>query len=147
MPKLEDDVEPLLSMLAGRERARRSVGFDRARGIATRDELRLRDDGNAPSLAGVGRSGDGRRSIRRSRRNEKGVVAKSHRSGLPLILVLAVMPDPFRIVRFCNYAGDVVHFVVLKFYYDREIAAVPSAERPPLVVFNWGGMIWAPLCQ
>src|SRR6266550_2701039 len=27
---------------------------------------------------------------------------------LPLILVLAVMPDPFRIVRFCNYAGDVV---------------------------------------
>ena len=46
-------------------------------------------------------------------------------------------------VRSCNYIGDVIHFIVAKPYYDRQIAALPADQRPRLVVFDWGGMVWA----
>ena len=61
---------------------------------------------------------------------------------LPIVL-LAVALDPIRFVRSCNYIGDVVHFIISKPYYDRAIAALPSDQRPRLVVFDWGGMTWA----
>jgi len=61
---------------------------------------------------------------------------------LPIVL-LAVALDPIRFVRTCNYIGDVVHFIISKPYYDRAIAALPSDQRPRLVVFDWGGMTWA----
>jgi hypothetical protein len=63
-------------------------------------------------------------------------------SVLPIVL-LVVAHDPFRFVRSCNYLGDVVHFILLKPYYDWKIAGLPSGQRPRLAVFNWGGMIWA----
>jgi hypothetical protein len=61
---------------------------------------------------------------------------------LPIVLLVVAL-DPFRFVRSCNYIGDVVHFIISKPYYDREIAALPSDQRPRLVVFDWGGMTWA----
>jgi hypothetical protein len=61
---------------------------------------------------------------------------------LPIVLLVVAL-DPFRFVRSCNYIGDVVHFIVSKPYYDRQIAALPSDQRPRLVVFDWGGMTWA----
>lgn len=63
-------------------------------------------------------------------------------SALP-ILLLAVALDPIGFVRSCNYVGDVIHFIIAKPSYDREIAAVPADRRPRLVVFDWGGMVWA----
>jgi hypothetical protein len=63
-------------------------------------------------------------------------------SALP-ILLLGVAFNPFGFVRACNYLGDVLHFVVAKPYYDQQIAALPADQRPRLVVFDWGGMVWA----
>jgi hypothetical protein len=31
----------------------------------------------------------------------------------------------------------------LKPYYDKQIAVLPASQKPRLVVFNWGGMVWA----
>jgi hypothetical protein len=61
---------------------------------------------------------------------------------LPIALLVVAL-DPFRFVRSCNYIGDVVHFIISKPYYDREIAALRSDQRPRLLVFDWGGMTWA----
>jgi hypothetical protein len=61
---------------------------------------------------------------------------------LPAVLV-AVVFNPLRFVHFCNYCGDVVHFVLARHYYDGRIASMPATEQPRLIVFNWGGMIWA----
>ena len=61
---------------------------------------------------------------------------------LPIVL-LAVAADPTGFVRSCNHIGDVIHFIVAKPYYDRQIAALPADRRPRLVVFDWGGMVWA----
>jgi hypothetical protein len=61
---------------------------------------------------------------------------------LPIVL-LVVGLDPSRFIRSCNYVGDVVHFIISKPHYDREIAALPADQRPRLVVFDWGGMTWA----
>jgi hypothetical protein len=63
-------------------------------------------------------------------------------SALPIAL-LVVAVDPIGFVRSCNYIGDVIHFIIAKPYYDREIAALPVDRRPGLVVFDWGGMVWA----
>jgi hypothetical protein len=63
-------------------------------------------------------------------------------SALPIVL-LVVAFDPIGFVRSCNALGDVIHFVVLKPSYDREITALPIDRRPRLAVFNWGGMVWA----
>ena len=63
-------------------------------------------------------------------------------SVLPVVL-LVVAVDPIRFVRSCNHIGDVIHFIVAKPYYDRQIAALPVERGPRLVVFDWGGMVWA----
>ena len=44
---------------------------------------------------------------------------------LPVVL-LVVAFDPVRFVRSCDYAGDVIHFIVMKSSYDRRIAALPA---------------------
>jgi hypothetical protein len=61
---------------------------------------------------------------------------------LPVVLLIVAL-DPVRFIRSCDYIGDVLHFVVLKPYYDRQIAAIPTDQRPRLVVFDWGGTAWA----
>ena len=48
---------------------------------------------------------------------------------LPLVL-LAVAADPTGFVRSCNHIGDVIHFIIAKPYYDRQIAALPADRRP-----------------
>lgn len=65
-------------------------------------------------------------------------------AGLVLPMVLAIVAlDPVGFVRSCDYIGDVLHFVVLKPSYDRQIAALPTAQGPRLAVFDWGGMVSA----
>lgn len=59
------------------------------------------------------------------------------------MVLLAVAVDPFRFVRLCNYLGDVAHFIIMKPYYNGAIAALPTNQRPRVIVFNWGGMVWA----
>ena len=61
---------------------------------------------------------------------------------LPIALLIVAL-DPIRFVRVCNTLGDLVHFIVAKPYYDRQIAALPTGEGPRLAVFDWGGMVWA----
>ena len=56
---------------------------------------------------------------------------------LPVVLLIVAF-DPIRFVRSCNYIGDVIHFIVMKSYYDQTIAALPADYRPRLVVFDWG---------
>jgi hypothetical protein len=63
-------------------------------------------------------------------------------STLPIVL-LGVAFNPTGFVRFCNYLGDVSHFIIMKPRYDKAIAALPPDQRPRVVVFNWGGMVWA----
>jgi hypothetical protein len=63
-------------------------------------------------------------------------------SVLPIVL-LAVAVDPIRFVRSCNHIGDVIHFIVAKPYYDRQIAALRIGRGFRLAVFDWGGMVWA----
>jgi hypothetical protein len=59
------------------------------------------------------------------------------------IVIIGVAFNPLRFIYLCNYVGDVMHFVLARPYYDQEISALPPTDRPRLVVFNWGGMIWA----
>jgi hypothetical protein len=61
---------------------------------------------------------------------------------LPVILLIVAF-DLVRFVRSCDYAGDVIHFLAMRSYYDRRIAALPADQRPPLFVFDWGGMSFA----
>jgi hypothetical protein len=88
-------------------------------------------------MAGVGSLAVGVRSAMRKDWRQC-VIA----SALPIVLI-AVALDPFGFVRSCNYLGDVAHFIIGKPYYDRQIAALPAGQRPRLVVFDWGGMVWA----
>ena len=46
-------------------------------------------------------------------------------------------------IHFCTYAGDVMHFQVMRPFYASEIRATPPKGEPHLIVFNRGGMIWA----
>jgi hypothetical protein len=61
---------------------------------------------------------------------------------LPVVLLIVAF-DPVRFVRSCDYAGDVIHFIAMKSYYDQTIAAIPADQHPRLVVFDWGGMSFA----
>jgi hypothetical protein len=63
-------------------------------------------------------------------------------SVLPIILPFIAV-NPFEFIQSCNYIGDVLHFIVLRPYYEQVITDLPRNERPHLVVFNWGGMVWA----
>jgi hypothetical protein len=56
---------------------------------------------------------------------------------LPVVLLIVAF-DPVRFVRSCDYLGDVIHFIAMRSYYDRTIAALPADQRPRLVVFDWG---------
>lgn len=53
------------------------------------------------------------------------------------------VPSPIIFLNGCNYLGDVLHFVVARPYYERAVARLPHDGRPRIVVFNWGGMVWA----
>jgi hypothetical protein len=57
---------------------------------------------------------------------------------LPVVLAVVAL-DPVGFVRSCNTIGDVLHFVVLKPYYDRQISSLPIYQRPRLVVFTGAG--------
>jgi hypothetical protein len=61
---------------------------------------------------------------------------------LPIVLLIVAF-HPVRFVRSCDYLGDVIHFIAMRSYYDRQIAALPADQRPPLLVFDWGGMSFA----
>jgi hypothetical protein len=61
---------------------------------------------------------------------------------LPVVLLIVAF-DPVRFVRSSDYLGDVIHFIAMKSYYDRAIAALPADDRPRLAVFDWGGMSFA----
>jgi hypothetical protein len=79
-------------------------------------------------------------SFRRMRRREwsRAVVC----AVLPLVILGAGLR--FReFIHFCNYAGDVAHFIVERPSYIKEIGATPLGGEPRLIVFNRGGMIWA----
>jgi hypothetical protein len=45
--------------------------------------------------------------------------------------------------RFCNNAGNTVHFYVSYPSYTRAVRAAPSNGEPKLITFNLGGMSWA----
>lgn len=45
--------------------------------------------------------------------------------------------------RYTNLAGDVLHFAVMYPFYIAEIKKLPANGEPKLIVFNFGGMIWA----
>jgi hypothetical protein len=61
---------------------------------------------------------------------------------LPIFLAL-VAANPTGFVRSFNTVGDVIHFVAMKPYYDRAVAALPADRCPRVAVFDWGGMSFA----
>jgi hypothetical protein len=65
---------------------------------------------------------------------------------IPIFLLLAsifVACNFFSYMRGCNYLGGVLRFAATRSYYDRQIAQLPANGKPRLLVFSWGGMIWA----
>lgn len=68
---------------------------------------------------------------------------RSLQSAILPIVIFAIALNPLRFIQFCNYSGDVLHFVLARPYYERKIASIPRTDQPRLAVFNWGGMIWA----
>jgi hypothetical protein len=58
-------------------------------------------------------------------------------------LVLVSIPYPLAFVHICNTIGNIIHFGVMRQEYLSTIKALPETRQPKLVVFNWGGMIWA----
>jgi hypothetical protein len=61
---------------------------------------------------------------------------------LPAI-VLANALAPFVFIRLYNLAGDTIHFEVMREHYQHVVDALPKTGQPKLVVFDWGGMVWA----
>ncbi|HEX4808622.1 MAG TPA: hypothetical protein VH325_06825 [Bryobacteraceae bacterium] len=61
---------------------------------------------------------------------------------LPLV-VLGVSLHLFAFIHFCNDAGDIVHFLVMRPLYLKTIRATPPNGEARLLTFNLGGMIWA----
>ena len=59
------------------------------------------------------------------------------------VVVLANVPGPFALVRYCNGIGNMIHFEVMRDHYLSKIKSLPDTGEPKLVVINWGGMIWA----
>lgn len=59
------------------------------------------------------------------------------------VVVIVVAFHLLSFIQHSNYAGDVLHFVLARPYYDRKIASLPANDQPRLAVFNWGGMVWA----
>jgi hypothetical protein len=61
---------------------------------------------------------------------------------LPLVMI-SVGVHPTAFLRFCNNAGDTVHFYVRYPAYRSAVRATPTNGGPKLLTFNLGGMIWA----
>jgi hypothetical protein len=61
---------------------------------------------------------------------------------LPFV-VLAASLNFLAFTRFCNNAGDAVHFYVRYSAYANAVRATEQSEGPRLLIFNLGGMIWA----
>ena len=61
---------------------------------------------------------------------------------LPLVVLVAGLQF-WGFLHFCNYGGDVVHFLSRRSSYVEAINAIPQDEKPALRVFNRGGMVWA----
>jgi hypothetical protein len=78
--------------------------------------------------------------VRRARRREW---KQSFLPGVLLALSLLVAFNFFPFVRGCGYLGGALRFALTRSYYEHEIALVRTDGKPKLVIFNWGGMIWA----
>jgi hypothetical protein len=61
---------------------------------------------------------------------------------LPMV-VLSVGLNPIAFIRFCNNAGETIHFYVNYPSYMRAVHATPPNGQPKLLTFNLGGMSWA----
>jgi hypothetical protein len=61
---------------------------------------------------------------------------------LPLV-ILGVGLRFIDFVRFCNNAGDTVHFYIRRPAYVKMVRATPPNGSARLVTVNLGGMIWA----
>lgn len=59
---------------------------------------------------------------------------------LPAVVV-AVVAQPTGSVRAINLAGDLIHFQLVRARYMADVARMPAATEPRLVIFDWGG--WA----
>jgi hypothetical protein len=64
------------------------------------------------------------------------------RALLPLV-VLGASLQPMAFIRFCNNAGDAVHFYLRHPAYMQTVRATPTNGEPRLIIFNLGGMSWA----
>ncbi len=64
-------------------------------------------------------------------------------TAIPIVLVCAAAFNPFAFIRSCNFAGNIVNFIIMRPYYMARVQALPTTDGPRLVVFNRGGMIWA----
>jgi hypothetical protein len=61
---------------------------------------------------------------------------------LPLVIV-GVGLNFTGFIRFCNTAGDTVHFYLRRPAYVKVVSATPPNGNARLVTINLGGMIWA----
>ena len=80
------------------------------------------------------------RTIVRIRRREWSQAVIS--AVLPTVLLFAGLRFS-TFIHFCNAGGDIVHFIIERHAYLKEIRATPPNREPRLLVFNRGGMIWA----
>ena len=63
-------------------------------------------------------------------------------AGASLAAILAIFLY-FPFLHTCNYFGGALRFAATRSDYDRQVARLPANSKPRLVVFTWGGMIWA----
>lgn len=59
------------------------------------------------------------------------------------VMILCVSTNLIGFIHFCNDAGDVVHFLVVRPSYVKAISATPQTAGPRLLVFSLGGMSWS----
>jgi hypothetical protein len=59
------------------------------------------------------------------------------------IAVLVAASQPWMFLDVCNSMGDALHFKIMRAHYLSVVKAMPETGEPKLVVFNWGGMVWA----
>jgi hypothetical protein len=61
---------------------------------------------------------------------------------LPLVILGAGL-NFIGFIRFCNNAGDTIHFYVRQDSYMKMVRATPQNGEPRLLIINLGGMSWA----
>jgi hypothetical protein len=59
------------------------------------------------------------------------------------IVALIVCFYPVTFLRGANYLGDILHFAAAYPYYESVVAQKQGEATPRIIVFNWGGMVWA----